>query len=114
MVRVDPVRAEVTAGVATGVGSGMTAATWRLLAATVGVDTSGVEIVTGVGLAVGAASGVATGGAAGADALAGALKGIGWIVTYRPSQIIGFGSYFHGVMKRLSSVGVSFVFGGMS
>jgi hypothetical protein len=38
--------------------------------------------------------GVTTGAAGAVDA---AFAGIGWIETYRPSQIIRFGAYFHGV-----------------
>ena len=44
----------------------------------------------------------------------GPVYGTGWIDTYRPSQIIDFGAYFHGVKKRSSWVGVSSVFGRMS
>ena len=43
-----------------------------------------------------------------------ATAGIGWIETYRPSQTIFMGAYFHGVKKRLSWAVVSFVFGAMS
>ena len=47
-------------------------------------------------------------------AAAAGLGATGWIDTYRPSQIIGLGSYFHGVKNRFNCVGVSLVFGGMS
>ena len=67
--------------------------------------TVGVAVGLGVGRAVGRAVGFAT---------ADFATGTGWIETYRPSQIIGFGSYFHGVKKRRSWAVVRRVFGGMS
>jgi hypothetical protein len=71
---------------------------------------------TGVGIAVGVAGVAGAADATGAgDGFVGAtFTGIGWIDTYRPSQTIGFGSYFQGVKKRFNWAGVSFVFGAMS
>ena len=40
-------------------------------------------------------------GAATTAGAAGTAFGTGWIETYRPSQTIAFGAYFHGVKKRL-------------
>ena len=83
-----------------------------------GPDVAVAGVGSGVGLAIALGLGVSVGRAvvrdpAAAD-LAGASFGTGWIETYRPSQIIGIGAYFHGVKKRFSCAVVSFVFGGMS
>ena len=72
-----------------GVGSGWMAA-----------RVSGEAVTRGVGVGRTAAVGLGVGdGGRGVGVAAGAADffGIGWIETYRPSQIIGFGSYFQGV-----------------
>lgn len=65
----------------------------------------------GLATVLGGAFGVRDGACAAAVA---ETLGIGWIETYRPSQTIALGAYFHGVKKRLSWAVVSFVFGAMS
>ena len=69
---------------------------------------------TGAGLATGDGDALAAGDGEGTAAAAGTAFGTGWIETYRPSQTIALGAYFHGVKKRLSCAVVSYVFGAMS
>ena len=74
-------------------------------------------VCTGLGVAsgvVGLGLGLGLGLVEAAGAAAATTLGTGWIDTYRPSQTIFLGAYFHGVKKRLSCAVVSFVFGAMS
>ena len=95
-----PLALEVANGVGVGVGSAV--------ATGVGVGVAfgfGVDLVVGLGVAAGrgeVAENVA------------AVRGTGWIETYRPSQIIGLGRYFHGVKNVRNWATVRLLSGRMS
>ncbi len=87
---------EVANGVGVGVGS------------TVAMG-AGVGVVFGFGVGLG----VAAGRGEAAEKVA-AVRGTGWMETYRPSQIIGLGLYFHGVKNVRNWATVRLLSGRMS